>query len=249
MKIIVDTNIWYYIGDNKIDPKTFEGHELIVTFTNVSELSKTKNIIDKYEYTRNAIVAMFKNKSQELFDPPIIHLAKLADPDFKYDILEEHQGIFKFTTQIANRYKIDKDKEEEFMIQAGKVEKELQGAADFFTYHAKEEIKPNIKDKKAHRKEDPTPINRELLDFFVKQATGGKQDLSKIDWNKIELLEKTLRVFFNEIELSGMKIQGNDWNDLFLLSYVQPGMKIWTSEGRWLTMIKKAKMEDYLFEV
>lgn len=249
MKIIVDTHIWYYLGNGKIDPKDIDGLELIVTFNNIMELSKTHNIVDNYDYTRNAIIAIFKYKSQVIYEPPLIHLAKLANPDFGYDIIKNNKDIFEYTKLIAKGHKIEKDKAAEYLDYANKVEQDLQKSAEFFTDHAKENIKPNIKNKKAHRKEDPTPINRAFLNFCVSSVTDNKQDLSNIDWNNIEILEKTMRVFFNEIELGGMVIKANDWYDLFLLAYVQPGMKVWTTEKRWTNLINKAGLEDYLFNL
>ncbi len=47
-----------------------------------------------------------------------------------------------------------------------------------------------------------------------------------------------------------MKIDENDWFDLFLLAYVQPGNLVWTFEKRWLILIKeKAHLEKYLFDI
>ncbi|MFW6351554.1 MAG: hypothetical protein ACOC2E_04145, partial [Bacteroidota bacterium] len=60
--------------------------------------------------------------------------------------------------------------------------------------------------------------------------------------------ESVLKIFFNDMELGAVKLQPNDWYDLFLLTYVQPGNKIWTKEKRWIRYIQRAGMGSYLFE-
>lgn len=45
-----------------------------------------------------------------------------------------------------------------------------------------------------------------------------------------------------------MNMKGNDWYDLYILSYVQPNDKYWTLERRWLNLIRTAGCENYLFQ-
>ena len=45
-----------------------------------------------------------------------------------------------------------------------------------------------------------------------------------------------------------MKMVPNDWYDLTLLAYVEPGDKYWTKEGKWNQLIREAGCAAYLFE-
>ena len=58
-KIICDTNIWYNLGNGKLDRKIAEQNHLIATFYNFDELNTTYNILkdtDKVVKTCKAIV-------------------------------------------------------------------------------------------------------------------------------------------------------------------------------------------------
>jgi hypothetical protein len=44
-----------------------------------------------------------------------------------------------------------------------------------------------------------------------------------------------------------MKVDINDDNDLKNMIYVQPTNLYWTLEKRWLTIVKEAKFEKYLY--
>ncbi|GAJ07797.1 unnamed protein product, partial [marine sediment metagenome] len=110
------------------------------------------------------------------------------------------------------------------------------------------EIRKKITDKKKHKEEDTIHLNRNLISLFVSSQTNDNGLPNDFEWNKIELFEHTLKQYFMELETTDMKVQPNDWYDLFQLIYVQPGDKIWTRENRWKNLIIKAGMEKYLYE-
>lgn len=66
--------------------------------------------------------------------------------------------------------------------------------------------------------------------------------------NKIELLMRTLDHLNKTLVTSKMKFEENDWFDLSILGYVQPGDKYWTKEKKWIRLIKEAGCEEYLFK-
>ncbi len=74
-------------------------------------------------------------------------------------------------------------------------------------------------------------------------------DLVQFDWERLELFEEVLHLFFKDLELGARSMEGNDFIDLFLMLYVIPGRKYWTKEKKWINYIKQAGLEDkYLFQ-
>lgn len=193
--------------------------KLIATYNNINELSRTFNLLDDSEYVRNAIRAIFKYASDVIYEPPLIYLKKLYDPYFSYDIKSNHGSILEFTQLIANGHDIEESKKEDYKTHCQARHDGLQEASDFWNAEA-EKIRERIKDKKKHRKENSIPLNRELVSLMVASMTKGNGILDDFDWSRIELFESTLKVFFNDLELSPMKIQPNDWFDLLQLIYV-----------------------------
>ncbi len=248
MKVICDTNIWYYVGDGTINPDDIKDkNKLIATYNNIDELSRTFNLIDNSDHVRNSIQAIFKYMSDVIYEQPLIYLKKLANPDFKYDIKKNLGQILEFTQLIANGHDLDKSKKEDYRKYCQQRYENLQEAAGFFNKEA-DKIRKKITDKKKHKEEDTIPLNRNLISFFVSTQTNDNGLPNDFDWNKIELFEHTLKYYFLELETTDMKVQPNDWYDIFQLIYVQPGNKIWTREKRWKNLIIKAGMEKYLYE-
>jgi hypothetical protein len=248
MDVICDTNVWYGIGKGTIDNSKLSADvKLIATYNNIDEFARTKNLIRIPNDTRNAIQSMFKFSSKHaIYQPPLIHLKQLSEPSYSYDIREKLGNMLNFTAQIANGHAIASDQTEEYSSFCDQRKNDLKSVADLFNKQA-QQIKPNIKDLKAHRKEDSILLNRELISLFVSKAAGKGLDIT-FNWTSIELFENVLKVFFNALETGEFVAQPNDWYDLFILLYVQPGMKFWTKEKKWIRFIKEAGMESYLFD-
>jgi hypothetical protein len=249
MKIICDTNVWYKIAEGVFSKEKLQELHLVATFNNIKEVAKTPNLIDKYEFVAEVVRSIFRYKKEVIFFSPFVHIAKLKDPRYEFDIHANMGDILKFTELIAKGHEIKQDKKEEFKAFIEGMKKDLEAVTAPWNKEV-DRIKGNITDKKTHKKEDPTELNRALISYMVEVATNGKVSLKDgFDWSQLELLEKTLSAYFLELEISGMKIDENDWFDLFLLAYVQPGSLVWTYEKRWLIMIKeKAKLGKYLFD-
>ena len=245
MKIIADTNIWYGLGQEIELYEKNKEKPIHPVFVNIHELSKTENLFDKEDLTRSAIRMLFKFKKYVIPEPPFVYLAQL-NQEFSYDPQKEVGHWFNFTSKFAKGYSIEPSKKDEFKKQVEDMRKPLKEVSDFINQEANE-IKDRIANKKAHKKIDTTQITAGFLNFCVEKTTNGKSNLDNFDLDKIELLVKTLDHFFKTLETSGMKFQANDWYDLAILSYVQPGDKFWTREKRWINLIKDAGCEDYLY--
>lgn len=249
MRIICDTNVWYNIAGGKLIKEKVSELNLISSFINIRELAKTPNLIDQYSFIADVIRTIFKFQREVIFYSPFIHIAKLQKPDYEFNIQSNLGHVLKFTELIAKGYEVREDKREEFKLFIEEAKTDLEAVTAPWNLEA-DRIKEKITDKKAHKKEDPTELNRGLISYMVEVATNGEVSLKEsFDWKQIELLEGTLKAFFLELEVSGMKIDPNDWFDLFILAYVQPGDLFWTYEKRWLRMIgEKAKLGNYLFD-
>ncbi len=247
MEIICDTNIWYGLGNGFIDLGLIgKGNKLIATFNNIDEFSRTTNILDKPDETRNAIQSMFKHSGKHpIIEPPLFYLRKLSDENYSYEITVDDKAMLSITEKIAKGHQIEVSKSEEYRNYSERRKANLQSVADIFNTESRR-IKPNVKDKKKHRKENSIELIRGMLSLFVDKQTGVGL-YSDFDFRQIELLENTIDYFFKELETGATVMTANDWYDLFIMAYVSPGRKYWTGDKKWIRLIKEAGMEKYLF--
>ncbi len=246
MKIIADTNIWYYLGQA---PKLFDkvkDEPIVPTFVNIYELSKSHNIIDKEELSRAAIQKMFAFKKHVIYEPPFTYISKLHN-NIEFDPVKEIGTWLTFTEKFAKGHSIASDKKEDFRKEIENIRSHLDSGASFFNREA-EKIRDRITNKKEHKDKDTYQVTGGFLNFCVESTSQKKYNLEGFDLNKIELLVKALDHFFKTLETSKMKIQANDWYDFAILAYVQPGDKYWTKEKRWKRLITEAGCEEYLYE-
>lgn len=247
MEVICDTHIWYELGNTEKEIQIGENIKLVATFNSIDEFSRTENLLRDYEYTRKGIQAMFKySRTHAIYEPPLIYLKKLANPEFHYDIQAQQASILKFTSNVAKGQNIDLERSAEYRAFCKERKSDLEVVSKIFNDQSAE-IKPKIKNLKIHREEDSIPINRHLISLFVEKFSKSSGLPETFNWGLIELFENVLKVYFNALETGEYKSDPNDWYDLFLLIYVQPGRKVWTKEKRWLTLIKRCGMDKYLY--
>lgn len=242
--IICDTNIWYGIAREELKPTT---PLLVPTFTAMIELAKTENHRDFPELVASAIGEWVKYKENSRMVPPFVYLKRLDNPSYSYDLKAVHGPTLKVISAIAKGMRVDASNVDAYLNCFESIRDGLNDLAEFMNAGAAP-IKARRINTKAHRKEDPTPLNRDFVSRFVGYTCGGEPLSEGFDWNKVELLMAVLRVWHNELELSGLKVQPNDIFDLYQMAYVQPGDMFWTLEGKWIRLIKQAGMEKYLFQ-
>lgn len=246
MKIIADTNIWYYLSQEvQLLEKSLQ-LPIYPTFINIYELSKSHNLIDNEELSRAAIRMLFKFQKNVILESPIIHITKLHQ-EYDYNPLDDVLDLLQFTERFAKGYRLDRSRINGFKNILDKTKSEFDEAANFMNEEA-ERIRKNITDKKKHKKIDTHQVTAGFINFAVEVVTKGSCNLDQFDLNKIELLLSTLDHFFKTLETSKMKFQANDWYDFTILGYVQPGDKYWTREKRWINLITDAGCEEYLFK-
>lgn len=74
-------------------------------------------------------------------------------------------------------------------------------------------------------------------------------DISTMDFTKIELLIRTLDLFFKRLEVGELKATTNDIVDFLILSYVQPGDQFVTNDKKWKKLITDAGCSKYLLDI
>lgn len=248
MEIICDTNIWYNIGNGNIDSSIIEENDILVaTYISVYELCFTENYLGNFQYIQNAVRAMLKYSSKHpIIEPPFAYLKVISDRNYSYN-MTTNNDIFRFTEQIAKGCEIMNKKESE--IETTKRKEELKQISVFCNEYVKNHIKPNIKDKKIHRKEDSIMLNRQLLNQLVSIQTKTDGLNNDFDWKRIGLFENVLKLYFNKLETGAIKSKPNDWFDLFILLYVNPNRKFWTKDERLMRLINEVGMGNYLYEI
>jgi hypothetical protein len=245
MRIITDTNIWYYLGEDNALFEKVKGEHLCPNHINIIELCRTENLIEKQELVRHSIQKMFFFKNNVIYEHPFANLAKL-NGKYDFDVEKEMGEYLKFTEYFAKGATIDELKKSDFLKWVADKRAKKEEVSQMFNAKA-EEINKQIKDKKKHRNEDTTQICGDFVNVCVKAATENKCNIEGIELGNIELLMVTLDTYFKNLELSPMRIEANDWNDLAILAYVRPGDLYWTEEKRWKNLIKQAGMEKYLY--
>ena len=250
MEIICDTNIWYGLGSGRIDrSKIKENDILIATYISIEELALSDNVLYSFEKIKNAINAICRLSKHTILEPPFIHLKVTSDKNYCCD-LDSFRELFIFTEKIGMSYTIEEDKREDFKNSFTEKRKQLLiEDTDYINNYVQTNIILKTKEaRKRHREEDSIPANRELINYFVARDTKSDGLSDDFDWKQIELFEKVMKLFLNEIETGAKVMDENDWYDLFLLAYVNPQRKIWTKERKWKRLIKEAGFEDYLYE-
>jgi hypothetical protein len=245
MKVIADTNIWYYLGQEETLFDSVKDEPIAPTFINIIELARSYNLIDQEDLTRKAIQKLFHYRLNAIFEPPFIYLAKLLC-NYLYNVRTEFGSILEFTSLIAKGGSIDSSKIEQYRTFLDSKNAILQANNSLLNIEA-EAIKGRIKDKKRHKSINTLQLTGTFINFCVEKSTDPKCSLQDFDLDRIELFVKTLDYFFKTLETSGMKLQLHDWYDFSILAYVQPGDKYWTKEKRWLKLIEDAGCHDYLY--
>jgi len=245
-KVICDANIWYNLGNGRLNKADYADHQLILTIVSILEAGTSYNLLELIAEVRHAIRAMIRMNDGIIEESPFIYLSHLSGCMIKYNARETFGSILQGTQDIANGAGILHEHRDDFRQWLDNAEQPFIDFADF-TNQQLSIIWSKIKDRKAHKKEETTAGNRALISDWTSRATGGECNLDNLDWSKVELFEKTMTTFFTELEIvRDMKFQPNDFFDLMNLVYVQPGDKYYTLEKRWLILIRKAGMEMYL---
>ena len=240
MKIILDTNIWLDLFDNRNLLDGLEQSLISTTFLNYFELIKKKRIVTDVEKFRWVFNKM--DEFQKNFDPPFVHIAK-QHQFFHYNVLMKLRGLFDFLSNYKNGTIIVEENIKAFYDYIDEVNQDFQNLSTSYNFEAKQ-IQAQIKNRSKHLKRETITLIEKYIANIVDLITG--QDIKSMDFSKIELLVKTLDLFFKKLEVGDIVSVTNDILDFFILSYVQPEDLYVTKDKKWKTLIIDSGCEKYL---
>ncbi|WP_294231983.1 hypothetical protein [uncultured Chryseobacterium sp.] len=243
MKIILDTNIWYELYENEHLLKDLDQSTITTTFLNYYELIKNSGIVRNVEKSRSIFTKM--DKFQTIFEPPFVHIAKQYH-FYHYNNIVELQDYIQFLIRYKKGDFIAPERTDEFLDYISSMNADFENLSMFYNEEALK-IKERIKDNKKHLLKDSTVFIKEYLAYIVNLATG--KDITNMDFSRIELLVKTLDLYFKRLEIGDLKSTTNDIIDFFILSYVQPGDLYITKDKKWKKLIIDSGCESYLYSI
>ena len=83
LRVVCDTNIWYYLGNGTLDPTKLKDYSLVATFYNFEELITSKNILTDFPSVMNAARAIVKYSSEQILENAFLYLANSIKPRFE----------------------------------------------------------------------------------------------------------------------------------------------------------------------
>lgn len=259
--IIVDTLIWMRIKSD-VDFKHLIKIGVIPSFLNLHEMGSSSLL-----YRNPKLLFRGYLNIDKFLDKVIIY-----NP-FQQMLFENHniESEYKYANDIIQNISIiSKTSLVEYLKEAEKLKVEMQTEIENMDIGLSEVTKyVNEKIKRIQdgfiRTDGNISLQREQKKIFIESR---KNDYSsvvnlfksifktvyKIDINADELLSKELFIkvtneYFLSLETKEREeITNNDWNDLFFMLYVNKGDYFWTDERKWLKIIKKLKLQHYLFD-
>ena len=245
-RIVADTNIWYYLGDNEYLFGELK-KQLAPTYVTLWELCHTGRLISNPLKVRNACRKMLEAQKNMIFEQPLRYLIKSCNKKkFKPNTIQEICSLLKDSSRIAKGAIIANDKKNDFhkyILDEKQGLKDIKESMDELALRCKSKIK----NKGKHRKAYSLPIIIDYLNFLAKQATNGKYNLKTLPFRNYELLVCVMDLFYKKLETGSTVWKENDLNDLFILAYVRRGDKYWTKDRKWMDLIKEAGCEEYLY--
>ncbi len=244
---ICDSNIWYDLHELSDSEK--KSGDLVLTPLVIKEIANSPKLINKFDKLQKACENIFKYSNDLILDTPLEYLLKLDNQTYNdstpYKNLSQE---FDVISKISDGEKIRDDKKEELKLHINRIRETIStGTSQVQDMLIK--VRENIKDRRRHRQQDTIEITKELIQkVFIEIPTNNQYALSdNFDWSQIELFVYTLDTFFKELEVNiTMKIEDNDWVDIFNMLYVTPDDKYFTNDTTWIRIIKAAKMVKYL---
>lgn len=247
-RIVADTNIWYYLGNNEPLFLDIKG-QLTPTYVSLWELCNTGVLKNDPLRVQNACKRVLEAKKNMIYEQPLKYLIRSCNKrKFKPNTIREIYRLLEFSSRVARGATIAMDKKDEFyqyILENKQGLKDIKVSMDELALACKSKIK----DKAKHRKAYSIPNIIDYLNFLAKQATNNKYNLKKLPLQNYELLICVMDLFYKKLETGSIVWNENDLNDLFILAYVRRGDKYWTKDQKWIDLIKEAGCEDYLYKI
>lgn len=253
MKVICDTNIWYELYDNPSLLNQLNHIELVLTFNSLNEFRRSYNSKNPTLY-QGVAKAIINFHDEYFYLNPFQYIKKLDHGNWQpkvehgKGILDELNKLAEMPNELVVQHvqQIGEDLDTVIKESHENLE-EGNSAINDLLQSIRKSISKIPKDD--YRQFDMKNDLIDLISLLVKEDTGVEVS-PRFDWTQLELFLAVTECYFKDLALStNAKIKQNDWIDLFNLIYVNPGMKYWTRENKWIQIIKRVDLEPYLFEI
>lgn len=258
--LICDTNIWYGLAECTIDPEKLKAYNLIGTAVSLAEIASTPMLLTNFELVKECIKALMDHHHFILKSNFYDHIICLFDDTYMPDnstfeeVLQEMTLIPKMDYSVIPQSNIDKAK-----AGISSLQNQRDELIDYLNSKLSVEKKTieEPKKKRKYKKADFTSTNKQHIIALVNDYTQrifAKDSNMTIDhpgWKQLEFFLKSWGKFFLMIDTqSDMKLNKNDFPDLFNLVYVQPGYKYATRDKKWVSLFKQDKtLSQYFVEL
>lgn len=205
MKVIADTNVWYNLGKDSTLYKSVKDVPISPTYLNLYELAKSTNVTDKEECSRRAVQALFPFQQYQILMPPFTYISRLSD---ECDFSDKEEGniknLVRFITRFASGSSVEDDNARRVGIEA--IKRSLEKGAALINNEAAK-IRHRIeKNKRRHERGRTDEVIHDFLKSCVTATTNNRCTIDdNFDYGSIELLVKTLGIFFKKLETSPQK--------------------------------------------
>jgi len=242
--VICDTNIWYDLGENKINISQFEGYKLCATYVSLNELFFSPNLIDNPILVKMATQALLINATEIILHDPLSHIIQLNNknysPNLKYGnfILEKLKDFVKIS-DLDIQLKNEQNKLN--LIAAIEENRdEIMTTVAYLNENLLPIIRNNLELKNTpHNSVSHKQGIKDLLTTMLKMIPEKLPILSEYKFEKVGLMIESWDLYFTKLERNGLKkLTYNDWFDLFNLCYVQEFDLYATRDKRWVRIIK-----------
>lgn len=241
-EILCDTNVWYGLSSGRLPlPQATLSHSrpTILELLQVKPRPSNPDLPHK-------ICEMFIDQLDTGYHlSPIAHMADvLGIPIPEQHVTESlkmYQGALGIIQAIGNGDVNPNDNDYSELVKA--LQKPTQDLHQSF-----------IRLANAHRTKDRRIAADDLLltKGIVVACIRSKTDVvitaDELDWTKVELFVKTFNLWLKELEQTERMPKFNDYVDAFNLAYVQPGTLYWTEDTSWMSLIRSAGVQSYLYK-
>ncbi len=239
-RVICDANVWYGFANGELNIEDYSSVNLVCTKVTIEELSTSENMLDerKILLVQKTLKIIFTHASDIILINPILWLVKCGNPNFHIDLssAEERLEELKFFSNMDNQQLLEISQNSVFQEGILKYDKSLKSSVDSInalTPLIKNNIKATIGKRKHRRKENSEKIQNFIKMMIEKLSLNTGIDWNNYPWSKIFFFIKIWDIFDKELELSGMKLEKNDWYDLYNMIYVDEESKYLTLEKKW----------------
>ena len=227
--VVCDTTIWYRIAEGDISRSQYENYNLIGTFINAYELTRSPVMLKNPIKWSKAVNYFFTLSKEFRTYKPIDYLKKVSGSSYNIhsyiDVMYilrmvyglSHKDTAEIRREIYDSKRDEKLDVEDWMNQIDEIRLSL-----YENYGYSEYISQISK---------PERRNEQLA--IAKQFFSRLHNNIDIDWENIPLLRDTFdEWFFQLVKIKNLKLKNNDVSDFMSLSYVKPNEFYWTKDER-----------------